>query len=47
MVKQRNDASIEKAKALRLVRDYCNEPEKTIAELDEGADPATLVAPMQ
>jgi hypothetical protein len=44
MVKQRNDASKEKEKALRLVNDYCNEPERTITELDEGANPAELVA---
>ena len=45
IVKQRNDASTEKAKALELVNKYCNEPDRTIAELERGADPAELVAP--
>jgi uncharacterized membrane protein len=44
--KQRNDASIEKEKALDLVNKYCAQPEKTVKELDKGAAPAELVVPM-
>lgn len=44
--KQRNDASTEKEKALGLVGKYCNQPEKTVEKLDEGATPAELVVPM-
>ena len=43
VVKQRNDASIEKKKALRLVEKYCKQPKTTVKELDEGARPAVLV----
>jgi uncharacterized membrane protein len=46
VVKQRNDASIEKEKALALVSKYCQQPEKTVKELEEGATPAELVVPM-
>ena len=45
IVKQRNDGSVEKEKALKLVRDYCEEPEKTVKALEHGADPAQLVVP--
>ncbi|HEU4736021.1 MAG TPA: hypothetical protein VFS48_03215 [Solirubrobacterales bacterium] len=44
--KQRNDASSEKEKALALVNKYCEQPEKTVKELDQGATPAELVVPM-
>ncbi len=46
VVKQRNDASIEKEKALGLVEKYCNKPKETVKGLDEGATPAELVVPM-
>ncbi len=46
IVKQRNDASKEKDKALALVEEYCREPKKTINELDKGAKPAELVVEM-
>lgn len=46
IVKQRNDASIEKEKALALVKEYCSDPTKTLSELDKGANPADLVMPM-
>jgi hypothetical protein len=46
IVKQRNDASTEKEKALGLVKKYCSEPEKTVSELDQGAKLAELVVPM-
>jgi UDP-N-acetylmuramyl tripeptide synthase len=46
IVKQRNDASKEKEKALKLVEQYCSEPAKTVTKLDEGANPADLVVPI-
>jgi hypothetical protein len=46
VVKQRNDASIEKEKALDLVKKYCAQPKRTVEELDKGATPAELVVPM-
>lgn len=45
IVKQRNDASKEKEKALSLVKEYCEEPEKTVTELEQGVKPADLVVP--
>jgi hypothetical protein len=46
MVKQRNDASTEKEKALELVSKYCRDPEKTANALEQGADPAKIVVPV-
>jgi NAD(P)H-hydrate repair Nnr-like enzyme with NAD(P)H-hydrate dehydratase domain len=47
IVRQRNDASIQKEKALKLVDEYCREPERTIERLEAGADPAQIVVPAE